>query len=83
MKRIKFTKKIKYQLIFSILGLISALITFKFYYFDLVGLTIPFFLFLLFSYIFGREEKFLNFVYDYFIYFFIFWLIALAILVNF
>jgi len=79
----EFLKNYKFHIIFSALGFLSSLITFKFYYNDIIGLTFPFLLFLIFCYIFGKDKRFLNFVYEHFLYFFIFWLISLSIFLNF
>lgn len=83
MKLKKLLKNKKFEIFFSALGILTSFITFAFYYNDIIGLTIPFILFFLFCFYFGKQKNFLKFVYEFFIYFFLFWLISLTILINF
>ncbi|MEM5828475.1 MAG: hypothetical protein QW197_03190 [Candidatus Aenigmatarchaeota archaeon] len=83
MKLKKLLKTKRFEIFFSLLGILTSFITFSFYYKDVIGLTVPFLLFLFFCFYFGREKKFLKFIGEYLIYFFVFWLITLTILVNF
>ncbi|MEM5833120.1 MAG: hypothetical protein QXF04_01060 [Candidatus Aenigmatarchaeota archaeon] len=60
----------------------SSFITYKFYYIDIIGLSIPLLVFLVFSYLLGRENKFFKIIEKYALIYFLSWIITLTILVN-
>ncbi|MEM5824596.1 MAG: hypothetical protein QXW04_01000 [Candidatus Aenigmatarchaeota archaeon] len=75
-------EKNKEKILFIILGVLSSFITYKFYYIDIIGLSIPLLVFLVFSYLLGRENKFFKIIEKYALIYFLSWIITLTILVN-
>ncbi|MEM5820549.1 MAG: hypothetical protein QW678_02830 [Candidatus Aenigmatarchaeota archaeon] len=85
MKKIKslyIFEKNKEKILFIILGILNSFITFKFYYFDLIGLSIPILIFLIFSYFLGKEKNFFKIIERYALIYFFSWILALTILIN-
>ncbi|MBU5682352.1 MAG: hypothetical protein KQA34_01385 [Candidatus Aenigmarchaeota archaeon] len=75
-------EKNKEKILFIILGVLSSFITYKFYFIDIIGLSIPLLVFLVFSYLLGRENKFFKIIEKYALIYFLSWIITLTILVN-
>ncbi|MEM0324910.1 MAG: hypothetical protein QXW35_03355 [Candidatus Aenigmatarchaeota archaeon] len=75
-------EKNKEKILFIMLGVLSSFITYKFYYIDIIGLSIPLLVFLVFSYLLGRENKFFKIIEKYALIYFLSWIITLTILVN-
>lgn len=78
----KILNKSKIKILFSILGIFCAPITFYFYYNDLIGLSLPFLIFLTLCYFLGKEKFFWKFFEENILIFLFFWIITLSILVN-